>query len=622
MVTLPSSSVRTVERRPAARWASWLLAACTGAAIGILTVMAAGVNRTVVLGPFHVGLHDYVKPLAWGTAAAALLLFLNRECAPWRRVAIAALAVLGALGVLDFAIWSVPIVTDSDIAVSELYIELASRGRLLVGPYSRFGWHHPGPLYFYLAAPFYALSGRHAAALYATATAINVASLTTMVWVMARSARWHVTTMVVGACVLFAWRLPRFLASPWNAHVAVLPTLAFLVIAAAVASGRVRLLAGMVLFGSFAAQTHAGFVPVVAAVSALAVVAAVVGYGRGDSSPWAALNAAAWLGAVLWIVPVSEALSHGGGNIAALGRFFITNRGPGHSIGEAIAYGSHGLAALLRSNLELPWGGRVELSYPWLGVCIAVAETVLLALVAPHDFRAGRKFEGWLAVVALAATAAGIAAVTRIAGDILRYDLLRISAIGALNLGVLGAAGWRAASTAVQRAGSARESTERPEPAGGGHWRPWAGAAVHAVLLTAIAAVAVRDLISMTEAERRQHNGSPIVAASRAVRDYMAANGVRRPLIRIDVDRWGDAAGVLLRLLQDSRAASLRPADLPMFSDAFAPTGDEDAVVTFADLDLHRELRQQPGTVILLQAFPLFIDVSRTPPAPDQGEAR
>ena len=36
----------------------------------------------------------------------------------------------------------------SDIAVTELYTRLAGRGELLVGPYSRYSWHHPGPFYF------------------------------------------------------------------------------------------------------------------------------------------------------------------------------------------------------------------------------------------------------------------------------------------------------------------------------------------------------------------------------------------------------------------------------------------------------------------------------------------
>ena len=42
----------------------------------------------------------------------------------------------------------------SDTAVIESYTLQASQGRLLLGPYSRFAWHHPGPFYFFLMAPF------------------------------------------------------------------------------------------------------------------------------------------------------------------------------------------------------------------------------------------------------------------------------------------------------------------------------------------------------------------------------------------------------------------------------------------------------------------------------------
>ena len=39
-----------------------------------------------------------------------------------------------------------------DTALAELYTRHAARGDLLLGPYSRFGWHHPGPLLYYLYA--------------------------------------------------------------------------------------------------------------------------------------------------------------------------------------------------------------------------------------------------------------------------------------------------------------------------------------------------------------------------------------------------------------------------------------------------------------------------------------
>ena len=38
-----------------------------------------------------------------------------------------------------------PVTAVSDTAVIESYTAYASQGALLVGPYSRYGWHHPVP---------------------------------------------------------------------------------------------------------------------------------------------------------------------------------------------------------------------------------------------------------------------------------------------------------------------------------------------------------------------------------------------------------------------------------------------------------------------------------------------
>ena len=118
----------------------------------------------------------------------------------------------------------------------------------------------------------------------------------------------------------------------------------------------------------------------------------------------------------------------------------------------------------------------------------------------------------------------------------------------------------------------------------------------------------------MTAFERRQQSRSPIVAEYETVRDYLVREQVRKPLIHAGGDRWGDAAAVLLRLLQDGTLTAVGDGDLAMFSDHFSATGDEDTIVTFADLGLHRELRQKPATVILFQAFPAYVDAERIAP--------
>ena len=71
------------------------------------------------------------------------------------------------------------------------------------------------------------------------------------------------------------------LASQWNPHVLVLPTMAIVVVAAALAAGRTRLLPLLAALASFVVQTHLGLGPAVLAVSGAATAILVA---RGPTS--------------------------------------------------------------------------------------------------------------------------------------------------------------------------------------------------------------------------------------------------------------------------------------------------------------------------------------------------
>src|SRR3954462_2167548 len=82
----------------------------------------------------------------------------------------ALLAVLTAApfvpGVLEFARRGIPdLAFGGDAAALEFGTWHAARGHQLLGAYSRFGWNHPGPAFFYLAAPLYEALGERGPAL-------------------------------------------------------------------------------------------------------------------------------------------------------------------------------------------------------------------------------------------------------------------------------------------------------------------------------------------------------------------------------------------------------------------------------------------------------------------------
>src|SRR5262245_51434852 len=94
----------------------------------------------------------------------------------------------------------------SDIAVIESYTLLASQGDLLLGPYSRFQWHHPGPLYFFAMAPFYALSDWRTAGLNAGALGLNLFAVSAAAWILIRRASALVALAASAGVALYAWR--------------------------------------------------------------------------------------------------------------------------------------------------------------------------------------------------------------------------------------------------------------------------------------------------------------------------------------------------------------------------------------------------------------------------------
>ncbi|HEX4565032.1 MAG TPA: hypothetical protein VH138_00320, partial [Vicinamibacterales bacterium] len=290
-----------------------------------------------------------------------------------------------------------PVVTSEDIAVTELYTDLASHGRLLLGPYSRFGWHHPGPLYFYLQAPLYAASNRAGASLFLGAMAINVIALAIVLWTIVRQGRPGLATVVGIACLAFALRAPRLLASPWTPHVTILPTIACLALAAAVASGRTRLLSLTAFVAAFVVQTDLALGPPIAVMVMLALGSVALRARHESAVPVRDIVLALGVSAVVWSLPLADAIRHRGGNLAALAQFFTTRNVRLHSAREALVAWSASLAGLARPDLAVAWGGPLRFEGT---VWTIPAVGTLMALLGTLTYRAARKrrvFDAWFA---------------------------------------------------------------------------------------------------------------------------------------------------------------------------------------------------------------------------------
>lgn len=156
-----------------------------------------------------------------------------------------------------------------DGAVLEIYTIHAANGALTVGPYSRFGWNHPGPSYFYLLAPAYLLADYREDALLATVLVFNLAVMMAMLAVAAKYGGWPfacalmiwLAAFYLRPGTLAGWDFADLLSSSWNPHAPLLPFALLLVLAAVIAAGYIGVLPMAALVASFISQTHVAFLP-------------------------------------------------------------------------------------------------------------------------------------------------------------------------------------------------------------------------------------------------------------------------------------------------------------------------------------------------------------------------
>src|SRR5581483_10215299 len=193
--------------------------------------------------------------------------------------ALATVAVPGAVLLAQAA--RVSVGPWGDQAAIQLSVDRALRAGQLLGPYSRFGWSHPGPLYFYLLAGPYRVLGSTARGLLGASVLLTVAAAVGVV-VAAGAIGGRLVARAAAAVVVaeMAALGPGILSQVWNPVATIVPTTLFLVCCAGLAAGRWWALAGVVGAGSFLVQTDVSTGLVVLVLAGAAVVCAVVAARR------------------------------------------------------------------------------------------------------------------------------------------------------------------------------------------------------------------------------------------------------------------------------------------------------------------------------------------------------
>ena len=355
----------------------------------------------------------------------------------------------------------------------------------LVGLYSRGDWSHPGPMEFYLLAPFYRLAGGRAIGVYLGALAINAAAVVGLAVVARRRGGLPLALLtLLGTMLMLRTLGADFARDPWNCFVTTVPYALLVLLAWSMWCGEVWALPWAAAVGTFLAQTHVGFVLLAPPLVLWGVVGLVLaarrpapraapapaGAGPGAAPPpdrptpapageapvtWRRLRPAglvtvAVLG-VLWLPPIVDVIRHAPSNMRRIIEWFGGDGGDGHTL----AQGWRVMSAQFwlvpewltdkRSFNPISGESKYMLSAPL---------PLLLALVAAAGAvvwrwgRAGRAYVGTLVVTFLL----GIVAVARTVGAAFDYRLRWTFVAGLFGLLLVAWAGWGLAARRWRRA--------------------------------------------------------------------------------------------------------------------------------------------------------------------------
>jgi hypothetical protein len=218
----------------------------------------------------------------------------------------------------------------SDWAAIELRVRDVGTSRTpLIGPYSRYGWDHPGPLLYYALALPYRLSGSQGNGLLLGTLLINTGACVFMgvfLWRRGRAAGLLLGTVIV--LLLIRALHVDFLINPWNPYVIVLPMLALVLACWSATEGDARwALPVAVVLGSFAVQSHVGAAIGVTVPILVAIVFCFFDARRARelAAFGTTLGIALVAGLFCWIPPLAQQVQPNGGNLGDLWNFWTSS---------------------------------------------------------------------------------------------------------------------------------------------------------------------------------------------------------------------------------------------------------------------------------------------------------
>jgi len=475
---------------------------------------------------------------------------------------------------------------DTDMALLEIYTRHALHGKQFLGPYSRFGWNHPGPAYFYLLASVYGLSGGSSSSLFLCARLINVISVALLLGLLIVLARLDDSALLfclICLTAIYVARLgPFVLHSPWNPRVVILPFTLLILSCAALAEGRIIWLPACLIVGSFLIQTHVSMFPCVTAL--LATASALYLWRRVRETPERSKESGGNIGlwlivsfllvAGIWTLPVLEEIRHHPGNLSKLFDFFSADTAVA-PVGTAIDAVSKPLSWLPRLVIRKLFSAIPEFEYELAAQIFAILLLCLLPLVYLSAVKRGLRLRASLAAVTgVGIVAAGFSA-AHVQGGLFDYLLAWISALGLFGWAVVGA-----------------EAVDLLAAALGPTWQSFRIKPGTAATIALLAIVVVWNIAPFAQDSLHAPKDSEKVKhLSQELLSYLRTNNTTTALIHFDWHDWAVQSGIILQLYKSGMRFALRNT-WPSHRGSTWPLLFEEKIFQAADKQKHIMIRE------------------------------
>jgi hypothetical protein len=276
---------------------------------------------------------------------------------------VAARPLLAALAVLVAGHAALVVVRDYQPAGDWAFIDLRtsdvfSRHPPLTGPWSRYGWNHPGPaLYFALAGPMAAAAGSWRG-VWLGAVVLNVAAFAVAIWLATRHGRLVVAAFASAAVWTVATATPLLWSDPWNASIVVVPIVTMAAAVMAARSGDRRGVAVGIVAFVLVTQAHVAYGVLLVPAFAVVVVCGLRRWWR-----WTA----GWLAAGLALcVPIAvDTVANWPGNLWRSVDFAVTSGEPAVGVPEALRVVGRTASLSWFADARLPSFVSVVSTPPW-----------------------------------------------------------------------------------------------------------------------------------------------------------------------------------------------------------------------------------------------------------------